>query len=60
MLDSIYHIVLQLLKSRFFGVETSRFRHLLRNVNVTKSVNHYLFIDFILRRIITLRRDVRL
>ena len=32
MLDSIYHMKLQLLKNHTFGVETSTFRHLLRNV----------------------------
>ena len=49
MSDSIHHMTLKLLKNAFFGVETSRFCHLLHNVirylNVTKSVNW--FIDFI-------------
>ena len=34
MLDSIYHIKLRLIKIRIFGVKTSRFCHLLRNVIV--------------------------
>ena len=32
MLDSIYHMTLKLLKITFFGVKTSRFCHLFRNV----------------------------
>ena len=32
MLDSIYHMTLKLIKNRIFGVKTSRFCHLLRNV----------------------------
>ena len=32
MLDSIYHITLKLLTNRFFGVKTSRFCRILRNV----------------------------
>ena len=32
MLDSIYHITLKLIEIAFFGVKTSRFCHLLRNV----------------------------
>ena len=32
MLDSIYHMTLILLKIAFFGVRTSMFGHLLRNV----------------------------
>ena len=32
MLDSIYHMTLKLLKNHIFGVKTSRFCHLLRNV----------------------------
>ena len=32
MLDYIYHMTLKLLKNRIFGVKTSRFCHLLRNV----------------------------
>ena len=32
MLDYIYHMTLQLLKNRIFGVKTSGFCHLLRNV----------------------------
>ena len=43
MLDSVYHITLNLIKTRIFRVKTSRFNHLLRNVIkdvITKSVNH--------------------
>ena len=32
MLDFIYHMTLKLIKNRIFGVKTSRFCHLLRNV----------------------------
>ena len=32
MLDSIYHMTLKFIKNRIFGVKTSRFCHLLRNV----------------------------
>ena len=32
MLDSIYHMTLKLLQNRIFGIKTSRFCHLLRNV----------------------------
>ena len=32
MLDSIYHVALQLPKNLSFGVKTSRFCHLFRNV----------------------------
>ena len=32
MLDSINHMALKLLINHFFGVKTSSFRHLLRNV----------------------------
>ena len=32
MLDSIYHMTLKFLKNHIFGVKTSRFCHLLRNV----------------------------
>ena len=32
MLDSIYHMTLKLLRNRIFGVKTSRFCYLLRNV----------------------------
>ena len=32
MLDSIYHMTLKLLKNHIFGVKTSRFCHILRNV----------------------------
>ena len=32
MLDSIYQMTLKLLKNHIFGVKTSRFCHLLRNV----------------------------
>ena len=32
MLDSIYHITLELIKNHIFGVKKSRFCHLLRNV----------------------------
>ena len=32
MLDSIYHMTLKLTKNRIFGVKTSIFCHLLRNV----------------------------
>ena len=32
MLDSIYHMTLKLLKNHIFGVKTSSFCHLLRNV----------------------------
>ena len=32
MLDSIYHMTLKLLKNHIFGMKTSRFCHLLRNV----------------------------
>ena len=46
MLDSIYHITLNLLQNPISGTETLRFCNLLRNVikdvirNITKSVNH--------------------
>ena len=52
MLDSIYHMTLTL-KKHIFGVKMSRFWHSLCNIimdalgNVTKSVNHKWFIDFI-------------
>ena len=64
MLDSIYHMTLQLLKNHFFGVKTSLFCHLLRNVIMDaitlgcKSVNHYWFIDFIAWHYTTPRGDV--
>ena len=32
MLDFIYHMTLKILKNCIFGVETSRFSHILRNV----------------------------
>ena len=32
MLDSIHHMTLKLIKHRMFGVKTSSFGHLLRNV----------------------------
>ena len=32
MLDSIYHMTLKFIKNHIFGVKTSRFCHLLRNV----------------------------
>ena len=32
MLDFIYHMTLKSIKNRIFGVKTSRFCHLLRNV----------------------------
>ena len=32
MLDSFYHMTLKLLKNRIFGVKTSRFCRILRNV----------------------------
>ena len=32
VLDSIYHMTLKIFKNRIFGVKTSRFCHLLRNV----------------------------
>ena len=32
MLDSIYHMPLKFIKNHIFGVKTSRFCHLLRNV----------------------------
>ena len=32
MLDSIYHMILKLLKNLIFGVKTSRFCHLSRNI----------------------------
>ena len=32
MLDSIYHMTLKLIKNHIFGVKTSRYCHLLRNV----------------------------
>ena len=32
MLDSIYHITLELIKNRIFGVKTTKFCHILRNV----------------------------
>ena len=32
MLDSIYHITLELNKNRIFGVKTTKFCHILRNV----------------------------
>ena len=32
MLDSIFHMTLKLLKNHIFGMKTSRFCHLLRNV----------------------------
>ena len=32
MLDSIYHMILNVIKSRILGVKTSIFCHLLRNV----------------------------
>ena len=34
MLDSIYHMVLKLIKNHILGVKTSRFWHLLRNVKM--------------------------
>ena len=34
MLDSIYQMTFKLIKNRIFGVKTSRFCHLLRNVMV--------------------------
>ena len=39
MLDSIYHMTLELLKITLFGVKTSRFCHLLCNVCIG---HHYL------------------
>ena len=32
MLDSIYHMTLKFIKNRIFGVKTSKFCHLLRNI----------------------------
>ena len=32
MLDSIHHMIVRSIKNRFFGVRTSSFSHLLRNV----------------------------
>ena len=32
MLDSIYHNTLELIKNRIFGVKTTKFCHILRNV----------------------------
>ena len=32
MLDSIYHMTLKLTKNHIFGMKTSRFYHLIRNV----------------------------
>ena len=32
MLDSIYHMTLKFIKNRIFGMKTSRFYHILRNV----------------------------
>ena len=46
MLDYIYHMTLNVLKNRIFGVKTSRLWHLLLNfiievvTNNTKAVNH--------------------
>ena len=34
MLDSIYQMTLQLIKNRVFGLKTSRFCHLIRNVKM--------------------------
>ena len=44
MLDSIYHMTLKILKNHIFGMETSSFCHLLRNIimevcHFMKSVN---------------------
>ena len=53
MLDSIYHMKLNFLKSSNFWRETSKFCHILHSVklmslhNVHKSVNHKWFIDCI-------------
>ena len=44
MLDSIYHMTLKLNKNHIYGVKTSRFCHLLRNlimdVIMLRYVNH--------------------
>ena len=43
MLDSIYHMTLEILKYRIFGVKTSRVFPLLHNLiidDIAKSVNH--------------------
>ena len=64
MLDSFYHMTLEILKNCTFGVETLRFslyctqcyngRHYVSR----KAVNHFSFIDFIAWRYFNLRRDV--
>ena len=41
MLDSIYHMTFKLLKNHFFGMTTSRFCHLLRNVIMDVIMLHY-------------------
>ena len=41
MLDSIYHMILKLLKNCIFGMKMSRLCHLLRNVILDVIMSHY-------------------
>ena len=41
MLDSIYHMTINLLKNHIFGVKTSRFCHLLRNIIMDVITSRY-------------------
>ena len=64
MLDSIYHMTLKYLNSHFWHENTKIFSSFMQcyngcyNVNLTKSVNHQWFINFIAWHYNTFRHGV--
>ena len=64
IVDSFYHMTLELLKYSIFGMKAQDFAIFYATFkwpslhNVTKSVNHWRFMDFIAWRYITPRPDI--